>query len=435
MSPGRGRRHALVLLVIAVALVAAGCGSSSKKAASATTTSVDPNATYTLMYITDATGNQGYTTGTNKLFEGAVKAANARGGIKGHQIKLVTCDSQSNNNAAAACGQQAVTEKAFAVISFAASGTFFPYVENAKIPVFSEGITKESWASPVSFMLANGLIGGSAGYIALLKQQGCKTVGMIATVAPGSAANIDSLSHSMELEATALGGIEYKGYIPAPITAPDLAPYATQAVDKGYECVVPLAFGPSSISLLNAVSSLVQSGKIKKVGICTCIITPQVLTAITVPIKKLGDAAVMSLSMESPQNTTNPAVKQWVADQTTPGETPNLEFQGGMQWAELQLAIHAASAVYPDITGPKVLDYVGHLKSYWPGIAPPVDFTKAPTNPYGPRVFAAWVAPTAFTDGSTYDRKGPFLSILTSKTDDNPVPKNCTTWVAGACAP
>ncbi|MDQ1422738.1 MAG: Periplasmic binding protein, partial [Acidimicrobiaceae bacterium] len=80
-------------------------------AAATTTTGAPPpaDAKLTLMYITDATGNQGYTTLINTQFDGAVQAVNARGGIKGHPINVITCDSQSNNNGSAACGQKAVS--------------------------------------------------------------------------------------------------------------------------------------------------------------------------------------------------------------------------------------------------------------------------------------------------------------------------------------
>ncbi|MDQ1424422.1 MAG: hypothetical protein QOD72_1920, partial [Acidimicrobiaceae bacterium] len=298
-----------------------------------------------------------------------------------------------------------------------------------------EGITQESWKSPVSFMLANGLVGGSAGYVPLLKAQGCTTMGMIATVSPGNAGNIDSLAHSMELEAKQLG-LDFKGYISAPVDAPDMAPYATQAADAGQQCTVPIAFGPQAISLLTALGGLVDSGKIKKVGICTCSVTPQVADALAAPITKLGDAAVLTLGVESPQNLSNPAVKQWVDDEAAYGpKPPHPEFQSGMQWAELQLAIHSAVAVTPNITGESVLKYLSNLKEYWPGLAPPVDFTKAPDNPYGPRVFASWVAPTTWTGGKDWARKQPFISILTNQPNENAVPAGCTKWVDGGCAP
>jgi len=411
--------------VVGAALVAAGCGSGSSKPAA--------NASFTLEYISDATGNQGYDIPTNTAFAAAVKAVNARGGIKGHLINVLNCDTTSSANGSAACGQKAVSDHAFAIISFASSGAYLPLAQQAGIPVLSEGITTESWTSPVSFMLSNGLIGGSAGYVALLKSQGCQHIGMVATVAPGSAKNIQSLSDSMATEAKALG-VDYKGYVSAPITAPDMAPYATQAVDKGYECLIPLAFGPGAVSMMTSVNSLVQAGKFKKVGICICSITSQVRQALTAPIQAMGDAAVLSLSIESGQDTANPAVRQWAKDMADYNGGTSLEFQGGMQWAELQLLVHAGDAVYPNVTAAKVLNYLNGLHSYWPGISPPVDLSKAPANPYGPRVFASWVAPTKFTDGINFTRTAPFVSILTDQTNDNPVPAKCNNWVAGACA-
>ena len=75
----------------------------------------------------------------NNDFYAAVKAANARGGIMGHPIDAITCDSQSNNNGAAACGQQAVQDHVFAVIAAAGEDTYFPYLQKAGIPGSMEG--------------------------------------------------------------------------------------------------------------------------------------------------------------------------------------------------------------------------------------------------------------------------------------------------------
>jgi ABC-type branched-subunit amino acid transport system substrate-binding protein len=375
------------------------------------------------MYITDASGNQNANVFVDEEFDAAVKAANARGGINGHPIKLVTCDSQTSNNGAQACGQQAASAHPFAIISYSGEDTFFPYAQAGRIPVLNEGSTALSFANPMSFVINDGLLDASAGYISVLKRAGCTSADGILTVVGNSTAALNALSGSMSQEAK-LVGLTFKGLISAPLSAPDMTPFATEAADKNVQCVIPLAFGPQAVTLLKSLDTLVQEGKFKTVGICTCLVTPQVAAAEAAPIAALGKAGDLILAIESPQDTANAAVKEWVTDETTYGPAhPYLEYEGGTQWAELQLAIKAAEAVYPNVTAPNVLNWLDHQSDYWPGVSPPVDFTRSvPNNPFGPRVFGAWVTPTSWAGGTYWPRTQPFISVLTGQLNDNKGP-------------
>jgi hypothetical protein len=138
---------------------------------------------------------------------------------------------------------------------------------------------------------------------------------------------------------------------------------------------------------------------------------------------QLGSRVVILTATEGPDATSNPAVAQWVKDQTTYGpKGTDLESVSATQWAELQLIIKAATAVSPDVTPANLVKYMNGLKDYWPGISPPVSFTTPVPNGFGPRVFAAWVGPTKWTNGIIFPRTGPFVSVLTGATTDNTGP-------------
>ncbi|MGI5159286.1 ABC transporter substrate-binding protein [Microbispora sp. CA-102843] len=118
--------------------------------------------------------------------EARVKAINDAGGIKGHRVELIFCDTNYDPNTEAGCARQAQQEKVAAVVG--AHTTFpgtFAVLERAKVPfVGSLGLTEQEMASPVVYPLAGGVPGWYAGAVAQLKQAGGTTIGMIACNSP-----------------------------------------------------------------------------------------------------------------------------------------------------------------------------------------------------------------------------------------------------------
>src|SRR5207302_5065094 len=48
--------------------------------------------------------------------QAAINSANAAGGVHGHKLELLSCNTQTDPNVAAGCARQAVTEKVSAVV-------------------------------------------------------------------------------------------------------------------------------------------------------------------------------------------------------------------------------------------------------------------------------------------------------------------------------
>ncbi len=423
MAPG------CAALLAVFALLATACGSSGNKASSGTTTAAGSSSTtgvsgsatgssYKLMFMDDISGTAGATAPYVDAFKADFKAANLRGGVAGHQIDLITCDTAANDNSAAACGQQAASDHVFGVISESGEDTFFPYLEAAHIPVFNEGIGVHSWSSPVSFIINNLLLDATAGYVSVLHEEGCKSFVQLAT-AGGSPDLFASEQKGIATESKQFGMAD-KGVVLVPQNAPDVTSYVTEAINKGAACVAPLTSGAQTISTLKALIPLAQEGKFQFAAICTCLAAPQALAIETPIVKGLSDHQKTVLAIESNTDLTNPLVKQWVTDQTTYGpKPPDLEAISGSAWADLAILIKAADAVNPNVNATNVLNYLNHLHNYWPGVQPPVSFDDTVPNVFGPRNFGAWVAPSAWTDGVHWARTGPFISVLTGKTNNN----------------
>src|ERR1700722_19138889 len=254
----RNRRAGAALLAV-LALAAAACGSSSKSSTTGTTASSGGGGApaagtpYKVGWIIDLSGNGGSDVPYNDAFDSAIKAANAQGGIHGHPIDLITCDSQVNENAAAACGQQMVSDHVTAVLAESGEDTFIPYLQNAGIPTFDTGGLPLFYTSPVSFITSD--TGGadvSGGYTALLSQAGGKSIVLVYPIPGAPAASVNLYAASTAIAAKKFG-VDDKGSITVPASAPDLAPYETEATEKGAQCIENLAVGAQAISALKAL--------------------------------------------------------------------------------------------------------------------------------------------------------------------------------------
>ncbi|MFD3452407.1 ABC transporter substrate-binding protein [Streptomyces sp. NPDC058691] len=88
------------------------------------------------------------------------KYVNAKGGIGGRQLKVITCNEHNTSTGATSCAQRAVDEGVVAVIgSYSQYGTAFtPTLESESIPYLGGyGITQDEFESPLSYPVNGGL--------------------------------------------------------------------------------------------------------------------------------------------------------------------------------------------------------------------------------------------------------------------------------------
>ncbi|MFM9368301.1 ABC transporter substrate-binding protein [Streptomyces sp. Da 82-17] len=91
---------------------------------------------------------------------------NAKGGINGHRLRVLTCNDHNDSVGAANCARRAVKEKVAAVVgSYSQHGqAFLSPLEAAGIPyIGGYGLTEEEFVSPMSFPVNGGVVALLAG--------------------------------------------------------------------------------------------------------------------------------------------------------------------------------------------------------------------------------------------------------------------------------
>jgi hypothetical protein len=404
---------------LAVAALAVGCASSSASSSGSASAGSGTSAsgTYSIGLIADLSGNGGIDLPFEQAIVGSVNAANAREPVHGHMFKLIVCDSQTNDNADAACGQQMVSDHVVAVFDLAGETAALPYLQSAGIPDLNDGLEPQDWTSPVSFATNTLGLTATVGFIALAKDQHCQSIAAVSTIAgtpAAAAAQQNALSGAAKAD-----GIAFKDYINVPATAPDLAPYVAQAVGKGIDCIALEGLGAQEISMLNAM--LTEPANIKVITGISFLSAPGEATSIEPIAAKLGSRLIVLTATENVADPPNSLVKQWVSDQDSYGPKPPDLGSSVSQtfWAEQQLLTQVANEVYPNVTASTVLRALDNVSDFWPGVSPPVSFDKPVPNAFGPRVFAVWIAPTKYMNGVSFPRTGPFVNMLTGVTSSN----------------
>ncbi|MBT2437123.1 ABC transporter substrate-binding protein [Streptomyces sp. ISL-22] len=112
---------------------------------------------------------------------------NARGGLGGRELKVLTCNDRNDSVAAAKCADRAIEEKAVAVVgSYSQYGdTFLPSLEGAGIPyIGGYGVTNAEFTSPLSYPVN----GGQPTLLAGLGRELARRCGPVALVRPDSIA-------------------------------------------------------------------------------------------------------------------------------------------------------------------------------------------------------------------------------------------------------
>ncbi|MER7740522.1 ABC transporter substrate-binding protein [Streptomyces sp. NPDC096538] len=167
---------------------------------------------------------------------------NARGGINGRRLEVLTCDEGDDPLAAARCARRAVAENAVAVVgSYSRHGdAFLPTLETAGIPyIGGYGITHDEFTSPLSYPVN----GGQPALLAGLGRTLADVCGPVALVRPDTIAG-DQLPPLLDSGLTA-GGHDPAGDLRAAEAATSYGDTAERALEhaaagSGEEgCVVP----------------------------------------------------------------------------------------------------------------------------------------------------------------------------------------------------
>ena len=166
-----------------------------------------------------------------------VAALNDAGGINGHPVELVTCNSKADANQDVACARELADAGAIAAVGsfivFGADG-YEQVLDGANIADLAPyGVSPASFQGTNTFPITsnNGNLAGclSRGAVELTGATKVAIVGLdVPTVPP----IIDLLKSTADTV-----GLEVSAIVKVPATASDLAPYARQAAEGGAELV------------------------------------------------------------------------------------------------------------------------------------------------------------------------------------------------------
>ncbi|MFD0272775.1 ABC transporter substrate-binding protein [Kitasatospora sp. NPDC127111] len=189
--------------------------------------------------------------GMTALAEAIGRDVNAKGGLNGRRIHVLTCNEHNTADGATACAQQAVDAKAVAVIgSYSQYGDrFMPVLERAGIPLIGGyGISQPEFSSPLSYPVAGGmpsLIGGSGRQ---LVEAGCKAVSLIRPDTPAGDNLLGYLANALKPAGIKLLDVK------APEQSSDYTQVIRKAVgkDESGNCITSALAAEPTSNLLDA---------------------------------------------------------------------------------------------------------------------------------------------------------------------------------------
>jgi ABC-type branched-subunit amino acid transport system substrate-binding protein len=294
--PRRTVRAALTLAAVGMLALSA-CSSSNSSGSSAQTgasgtganavsaaagsTSASSGSTITLMLIADIASPAMALPEDVTGAQAAVNRINAAGGVNGHQLRLLSCNSQANPNTAANCARQAVSDKVSAVVGLESleSGAAVSILQQAGIAsIGSTDLTAPDNTSPVSFPIQAADI-QDVGEVALTPGwQSCKKPAIMTD------SDVPSLAQGVQMME------KLYQTLPTPVT-PKVVTITTSTVDPQPQVAAMLSGNPDCVFLdetqtgtLPSLQAIHQSGQSPKISIDLAVASAD-------KMKQLGAAA------------------------------------------------------------------------------------------------------------------------------------------------
>ncbi|MBV9661669.1 MAG: ABC transporter substrate-binding protein [Acidimicrobiales bacterium] len=191
--------------------------------------------------------------GFPEAVDGAKAAAeriNKAGGLNGQQIQILSCNDQYDPNVAAACAQQAVSDKvAAAVTGYTSYGqNIIPILEAANIPwIGSSPASSQELNSKVSFPADAGPPGTFSAEAIEMYKMGCTKLALMQGSSAASAFSTAVAKAGFEV---AGGKVVYETTVPN--TVADVTPYVTASINSGAGCLLPIIPTANYIKFLTA---------------------------------------------------------------------------------------------------------------------------------------------------------------------------------------
>lgn len=307
--------------------------------------------------------------------EAAVDAINAAGGVNGHPLQVVTCDTDLDPNKTTQCTQQAISDHVVAVVDAESplSGTPFTLLQNAGIAyIFGQGLTPTEISSPISFPLA-GTPGWFYGVAAMLVKQGAKHIAIVG----GNSAS-DLFAAQLITAALKTANVTPVRSLIVPLNTTDYTATAATAMEGGVDGI---AYHGSEQQLVPLVTALRQQGYKGYIDSISADVSDTALQSMGSAANGMG---IVSLTA-SLGDTSNPAVAAFLNGMKQYEPSAKVDTQSEEVWSAVEL-FAAVAKTLPTVDASTVLSAMKNLSPSSPvsiGIAPPVPTsTTSPLSAY-----------------------------------------------------
>jgi branched-chain amino acid transport system substrate-binding protein len=335
-----------------------------------------------------------------QLLSGAKAAAasiNAKGGIEGHQIEIISCNDQANPNQASQCAQTAIEQNVSAVTGFFLFGPqIFDATNEAGIPVLdNQPVSAKAGTSPNSFPMSAGSFAKFPGIARQLVEAGDKNIVVMPVNTAAGAFNATLTTRGVE----AAGGKVVRT-VTSQAGAPDYAPYVHQALEGDATQAIIYVGTPEDFPKL--VLAARQAGFTGRIGANIGHVPPAVAKSIA---GSGVDVLVASDYYLPPATQAEP----FAADMAKYEPSGSVDVFSAGSWAAVHVIANAlkgksatdAKALTEALSSSSALDVSG--------ISPKLDFTKPGPIPDYPRLSNADVVIIQITDGG-YKTSGVFFN-------------------------
>lgn len=407
----RRKPIAAVILTTAALLVASACSSSSKDDESApikTAAGSSPSAKLTgapinIGFIDSLSGTPYGDPHQSFVAKMAVQATNDAGGINGHPLNIIVCNTKGSAPAAQACAQDLV-DKNHVVAFIGNSSSGGVAAVGTKAGVVSWGPMADDPSdinNPLSFMMDTSAEGAANAAYLGAKRFNAKSAAIIGVQ------GADSFTQQAVYGFKQAGITDIKIFTAPPTS--DYTPYLQKVKSSGVDTWTIM---PSSATIGPAIQQASQLGVKQPISLFDNAMSNAALEALasapfanSIALEKAEDASVPTW------NTYLQQIKTYAPDgidNLTDGSVSG-------SWIDAWSFAQVAKEITGPVTAASFRAHVTTLTNFDTGIMHPLDFTKPGPVPGMPRQVNVWSYEGHAADGKTVlDNKTPFSPYLST---------------------
>jgi len=284
----------------------------------------------------------------------AVSSINAQGGLDGHPLKLVVCDTAYDPNQELSCMRTLISDKVSAIVAplivADTSGREYQLAGVANIPVVgSLGLTQVEYNSPGTFPLVGGIPSWVYGAVEHLIANSAKKIGYLGEATPAS-----ELIGQLVKAADKSAGITTTQVVNTDDTTsdPTFAIGAAKAIAGNPDGIV-VTTNPQFVP--KAVLALRHAGYTGAISTISSILSPAVIKA----LGSAGNGLLVTSDVALVSDTSNPAVAEFLAAMKKYQPSASIEELTIDGWGAVQLLAKVASG---DVTAAEIMRSFESLK-------------------------------------------------------------------------